>query len=142
MDYKLYATKTIHWDEEGVKKLHPDCVIRWVTTAEIYKVYEGKLPIILEATPTLLDDDDIVFSSILHTKALLTFNETKDPITDIIKMWKECYKQEVAEFRRMGKGTIIEFLDLEDIDHKPDATFNGAYNLRGAAIKRKLVKLL
>ena len=141
MIFKLYKTKTIHWDEESLINIHRGCTIRWVTTAEIYKVYEGKLPIILEATPTILDGDEIVFSSIIHTKGLLTFIENEDPITDIIKMWKDCYEKEIVEFKRMGQGTIIEFLKLDDVEHLPEATFNGAYNLRDAAIKRNLVKL-
>lgn len=141
MTYELYETKTINWDEKSLINLHPKCKIRWVSIAIIYKVHEGKLPIILEATPTMLDNEKIVFSSIIHTKALLTFIENEDPIADIIKMWDECYKKEVAEFKRMGEGTMIEFLKLEEIDHRPEATFNGAYNLRDAAIKRNLVKL-
>jgi len=141
MIYNLYQTKTIHFPEESLININRECKIRWVSTAIIYKLYEGKLPIVLESTPTILDGEDIVFSSIIHTKALLTFIENEDPITDIIKMWKECYKNEVAEFKRMGDGTIIEFLNLDGIEHIPEATFNGAYNLRDAAIKRNLVKL-
>ena len=56
-------------------------------------------------------------------------------------MWKECYLQECAAFIEKGRGTIIELLKLEDIEHRPDATFRGAYNLRDAAIKQNLVKL-
>lgn len=142
MDYKLYETKTIHWDEEGAEKINRDCVIRWGTTAEIYKVHEGKLPIILIGHPVILKNEVSIFSSIIHTKALLTFNEMEDPLKYIIKMSRECYSKQVAEFKEMGKGTIIQFLEISNIDQRPDAEFNVAYNLRDAAIERQLVKLL
>jgi hypothetical protein len=136
MEYKLGAPKCIHWDKESIYKIHSLCIIRWNTTAEIYAVHKGMLPIIIVAHPIILDKGITVFSSIINTKAILTFKRDEEPINDILKMWEECYIKEVAKFKEMGAATVIQYFDLENMEH---SNFNSAYNLRGAAIERGLL---
>ena len=137
MEYKLGITKSIHWDEEGIYKVHPNCIIKWEITAEIYPVIkENQLPIIIVAHPVISDNGTIIFTSILHTNAILRFDRDEDPINDIIRMWDVCYSQELIKFKEMGKETIIDNIKLEEIEHTCIKT---AHRLRDAAIERKLL---
>ncbi len=137
MEYKLGVTKAIHWDEESIYKIRPSGTIIWKITADVFAVHKGILPIIVVAKPTVTENNITVFSAILHTKAFLYFKQGEEPINDIIKMWNDCYQQEVKKFRELGVGTIIEHMALEDME---TAMFNSAYHLREAAIKFGLVE--
>ena len=139
MDYKLGITRNIHWDEEGLYKIHRNCIIQWLTTSEVGdKLHKEKLLINIVAKPTILDKKLVLFSSIFHTKAILSFKKDEDPITDIIKMWEDCFLQEKQLFTELGKGTNAEYIDFNLMGYLP---FDSAYNLREVLLQLNLVRL-
>jgi hypothetical protein len=138
VQYKIGATKAIHWDRDGIHKITPNGKIQWIVTADIFAVHEGQLPVILVANPTVLENGIAVWSAIFHTKTILSFSPVEEPINEIIKMWDECYLQETKLLRELGRGSILEVFELGKIKNP---AFNSSYSIREAAIERNLVTI-
>ncbi len=140
MKYKLYDTKVIHWDVDGMYNV--DLVndkIQGVISAEIYKVYKGVLPIIVEGQVRIINNEKDIFSCIFHTKAQLIFEPTENPINDLIKMLYEVEEKEKQEWANNIMNTPLDGLYLESIKSDPNTKLNKACEIRDAAKKQNLL---
>jgi len=144
MKADIRQTRLIHFPDEDISKVtvyRPDqVVLRISISAEIYSVYQNKiLPIIVVGHVEIHKDNFILFSAIMHTKVLLSFDLNEQPVTQLMDMIKTVNEQEKTVWRAKVKGTYFEPLDFVHIPHNSEVYFNKAYEIIEAARKLHLL---
>lgn len=111
-----------------------------VITAEVYKVYNGSLPVIVEGQIRIKNPNGTdVFSSIFHTKTILTFEQTENPVNDLMKMLEDVESQEKKVWGSRILATPLHGLFLEVAQPNLDVRLNKACQIRDIAKQRNLI---
>jgi hypothetical protein len=133
MEYKLYPSKIIHWDNtiHLSKDESTRAIIQSSISIDLCKVVNNKLPIIIEGRIKIIEDDILLLNTIIHTKAILRFSIDENPINDLVKMLEECKDQEEAIFYKTTLGIdVLQSIKIPNTAYDPMVKFNKAYQLR------------
>lgn len=140
MKYKIGKTKIIHLPSnfENIV-LKKEIIIQILLTAEIYKTQKGVLPIIIEGKIRLLENKEIIFSCIFHTRVILIFQMDENPINDLIDLFDKVHMQEVSLWDSNLKNSSVHKIDLNKIKLNTEVKFNKACEIIEAARSQNLL---
>lgn len=144
MKADIRQTKLIHFPNEDISKVtmyRPDQVVLRISIgADIFSVYQNKiLPIVVVGHVEIHKENFVLFSAIMHTKVLLSFDLNEQPVSQLMDMIKTVNEQEKTVWREKVKGTYFEPIDFIKVPHNSEVYFNKAYQLIEAARKHHLL---
>ena len=144
MKSDIRQTKIIHFPTEDINKVTAyspeETKLRTSISVDVFSVYNNTiLPIIVVGHVQIFKDDLVLFSCIMHTKVLLTFELHESPVTQLINMLETVREQEKNQWQTKVYNTPFQFLDFNKIPANNEVNFNKAYQLIESARKHHLL---